>query len=79
MGVYDSFFARCAKCGTELEVQVKAWDSCCMTFYKGDTVNLQDAPDNWEIDDRHACYYCGHINTIIVKDRIFLGFKKIGE
>ncbi len=79
MGVYDSFIGRCAKCGTKIGVQVKEFDSCCSSFRKGDRVWLNEAPDNFEIDDRHACFYCGYVNTIVVKDRIFSGFKKIGE
>jgi len=76
MGVYDSFFARCAKCGTGIEIQVKVFDSCCSTFHKGDNVDLSEAPDNFMVEDRHSCHECGYVNTIVVKDRVFLGFDK---
>jgi hypothetical protein len=76
MGVYDSFFGRCAKCGTEIEIQVKAFNSNCATFYKGDAVLMSEAPDNFMLEDRHSCYECGYVNTIVVKDRVFVGFDK---
>jgi hypothetical protein len=79
MGVYDSFMSRCAKCGTKIEIQVKEFDSVCAVFRKGDRVYLSEAPPNFEIDDRHECFYCKYINTVVVKDSIFKGFKKIGD
>ena len=76
MGLYDSFYARCAKCGTKIEIQVKEFDCCQMQIHKGNIVYLEDAPDSFTIEDRHSCYECGYVNTIVVRGRIFLGFNK---
>lgn len=76
MGCYDSFYARCAKCGTEIEVQLKDFDCCCDSFRKGDIVDLREAPNNFLIESPHSCYYCGYVNTVVVQDRIFKGFLK---
>ena len=75
MGVYDSFNAKCAKCGTEIEVQSKAFDSYCACINVGDTVFLSEAPDSFRLEDRHSCYKCGYVNTIVVNNRIFEGFE----
>jgi hypothetical protein len=75
MGCFDSFFARCAKCGNEVEIQTKDFDSCCMTFHRGDTVYLSEAPDNFRLEDIHGgCHHCKYINTVIVEDNVFKGF-----
>jgi hypothetical protein len=76
MGCYACFVGRCAKCGEKIEIEIQEFDLHCAIFLKGETVYLSKAPDNFEIDDTKSCRYCGYINTIVVKDRIFKGFDK---
>ena len=68
MGMFDSVYVKCAKCGTEVEFQSKA-GKCDLENY---TIN--NAPPEILIDiDKEigVCKECGHYNQIHVQVMTF--------
>lgn len=66
MGVYDSVWVNCPKCGTENEFQTKSGD-CLLENY-----NLENCPDDVLADvNRHSpckCE-CGTLYEVNIKER----------
>ncbi len=53
MGVFDSVWVKCPKCGTENDFQTKSGD-CCLDNY-----TLEDCPDDVLVDvNRHSPCLC---------------------
>ena len=53
MGVYDTIYFRCPKCGEEIGCQSKSGD-CCLADYDHDKVPIDVALDG----NRHAPFSC---------------------
>lgn len=69
MGLYDSLYVGCLKCGSTMELQSKAGD-CSLSCY-----SLADAPTEILIDlngNDIYCEECGFRQTLLVEPRAVL-------
>ena len=69
MGVYDTIFWICEKCGKDMEEQTK--DGPCMLGYW----NLKDAPNSMlaALDGYvMTCQWCGHDHDIEVRIEVWV-------
>lgn len=61
MGMYDSVWASCPKCATNVEFQSKA-GACTLAYYTLDAVPVEIAHDI--NGDSERCTACGHVLTL---------------
>lgn len=74
MGMFDSVYAPCPKCGTKAEFQSKS-GSCTLRNY-----NLDDVPHNVVIDAAHSvekCESCGTLFKIRYTIKTFAWVEKV--
>ena len=75
MGVFDTFHARCPKCGKMFEAQTKKFDCILADIHPGDSIQgIDEEVISMSFKSRWDCD-CGYTPTIVIRDKIFIGFE----